>query len=346
MGTERSRRALLGQGGAIVAGGILGGGGRRKEEPDETTPVALGVFVPGAPANLRRLDGFVTKVGRMPAFVHWYEAWGSATSVTGEIVRGAWLETVGRRGATPLITWEPWDPTAGTDQPAYALEIVSRSDFDAYINSWAYRLAAHGAPVYLRFAHEMNAGWYPWGIGVNGTTTAGYLSAWRHLRQLFAAAGATNVRWVWSPDAGSHGGPALADVYPGDDLVDWVALDGYNWGTARPDTRWRGFGEVFARAYDEVLAFTDRPVMVAEMACSEQGATRRRGSRRRSPSCRSTFPGCGRLGGSTRRPRPAIGRLRLRRPRWPPSRRRWRGRICGDGSRRRMPGEGRIWPPA
>ena len=41
----------------------------------------------------------------------------------------------------------------------------------------------------LRFAHEMNGGWYRWAKGVNGNTSDQDVQAWRHLHDLFAAEG-------------------------------------------------------------------------------------------------------------------------------------------------------------
>jgi beta-mannanase len=52
------------------------------------------------------------------------------------------------------------------------------------------------------------------------------------------------VRWVWSPYVSCGNCTAFEKVYPGDAYVDWVALDGYNWGTAISGTggnRWMGY---------------------------------------------------------------------------------------------------------
>jgi beta-mannanase len=46
------------------------------------------------------------------------------------------------------------------------------------------------------------------------------------------------VRWVWSPYFSRDNCTAFGNVYP-DAYVDWVALDGYNWGTVISGTRWQ-----------------------------------------------------------------------------------------------------------
>lgn len=243
--------------------------------PSDPAAVAFGAFVPGAPADPATLDRFAERVGRMPAVVAWYEAWGSADAITGPRPRLELLRTVAERGATPMITWEPWDPAAGAEQPRYRPELVARGDFDAYLRSWAEDLAGWDGPVFLRMFHEMNADWYPWGAGVSGNEPGHLVAAWRHVRSVFAAAGADNVRWVWCPDAGPGEVP-LAALYPGDPWVDWVGLDGYNWGANRPESGWRSFDEVFADAYAELTALTERPLMIAETASSEKGGDKAR----------------------------------------------------------------------
>lgn len=241
--------------------------------PDPVAPssIALGAFITGAPSDPTRIGQFADLIGRAPAIVSWYEAWGSATAVTGDIVDLRLLEAVSSAGAIPMITWEPWDPAAGVNQPAYGLDIIARGDFDAYINSWAFRLAAYGGPIYLRFAHEMNATWYPWCGSVNGNTPDDYIAAWRHVHDRFVAAGAANVRWVWSPDVVQDAPLPLQALYPGDAYVDWLALDGYNFGTSQSWSSWRSFADLFGRSYAELLMLSKKPVMIAEMASSEVG---------------------------------------------------------------------------
>jgi mannan endo-1,4-beta-mannosidase len=77
-------------------------------------------------------------------------------------------------------------------------------------------------PIALSFGHEFNGNWYPW--GTTGTTAADFVAAWQHVHDLFAAAGATNVIWIWDPN----------DIYP----VPNVSLS-----STTPATRtWTGSG--------------------------------------------------------------------------------------------------------
>ena len=59
---------------------------------------------------------------------------------------------------------------------------------------------------------------------------ADYVTAWDHIRGIFAAAGVHNAAWVWCPTANGFGDGQAAAFYPGDNEVDWICADAY------PDT--------------------------------------------------------------------------------------------------------------
>jgi beta-mannanase len=122
----------------------------------------------------------------------------------------------GRHRRDPEITWEPWDPARGTNQPTYQLAKTASGKLDSYIGRWATEIKAYGRPVILRFAHEMNGTWYPWDEGVNGNKAGTYVKAWRHVTDVFDAKGATNVTWLWSPNVPWTGSTPLAGLHPGD----------------------------------------------------------------------------------------------------------------------------------
>ena len=100
------------------------------------------------------------------------------------------LQHIHELGALPAITWEPWHPSRGADQPRYALERISAGDFDAYIKQWARAAASYGQPMQIRFGHEMNGTWYPWSVGRNGNSASDYRNAYRHVHDIFIEAGA------------------------------------------------------------------------------------------------------------------------------------------------------------
>jgi hypothetical protein len=181
-------------------------------------------------------------------FKHWTDPFPSAAD--------DWDHAHGR---IPMITWEP----DGTTLAA----IASGAD-DGVVRERATAVARDGRPLLLRFAHEMNADWYRWD-GARASTPgthdgpARYVAAWRHVHAVFVAAGATNVQWVWSPNHRSIPAAswnAAARYYPGDDVVDWVGIDGYDRDAARPVS----FASLFGPLATEFAG--RKPVMVAETA--------------------------------------------------------------------------------
>lgn len=181
-----------------------------------------------------------------------------------------------KTGKTPIISWEPWDPAKGVNQPDFRLANIASGKFDSYITTNAQAIKAYGKPVFLRFAHEMNGDWYPWGGTVNGNNVADYIAAYRHVHDLFASNGVNNVTWIWCPVTWSvpHlNGNGLIDYYPGSTYVDWIGLDGYNFGNTKTGQSWQSFSEIFSPGYRDVLSL-NKPIMIAETASTEFGGSK------------------------------------------------------------------------
>jgi hypothetical protein len=233
--------------------------------------VALGVYTPGAPA-LTSVTEIDRLVGRPLPVVHWYQSWGN-TPAFNSAAAAALL----RARRVPMITWEPWDWRPGANQMLYGLTRyslwnIARGGQDAYITSWARAAKRLPGRLLLRFAHEMNGHWYPWGGGVGGSTPDDYVAAYRRVVDRFRAAGATNVRFVWAPNVEYPGSAPLAPLYPGDAYVDWVGMDGYNWGTSRADKSWQTFDQVFRSTYDKLVSLAPgKRFMISEFASAELG---------------------------------------------------------------------------
>ncbi len=69
----------------------------------------------------------------------------------------------------------------------------------------------------------------------------------------------------------SDGRVPFDKVYPGDAYVDWLGIDGYNWGTTQSWSSWTGLAEVFRPSYGKLVNMTDKPMMIAETASTELG---------------------------------------------------------------------------
>jgi hypothetical protein len=74
---------------------------------------------------------------------------------------------------------------------------------------------------------EMNGVWYPWGKKPD------FISAWRHIWQVFEDQGANQyATWVWEPYCPEGLPASWADdpelYYPGDRYVDWIGLNAFS----------------------------------------------------------------------------------------------------------------------
>jgi hypothetical protein len=222
--------------------------------------------MPGILEDLGGLQSLDVELGAAPSVVMWYEQWSSAPDFPAS---GA--SAVSATGAIPEISWEPWNPADGVDQPAYSLAAIASGAYDSYIRSWATEIKQWGLPLELRFAAEMNGNWDPWDEGVNGNGPGSYVAAWRHVHAIFTAVGVDNVVWVWSPNVAYDGSTPLAELFPGDAYVNVVALDGYNWGNVAADSTWQSFTQVFSSSLSQLGALTDLPIYLGEVGCTEDG---------------------------------------------------------------------------
>jgi beta-mannanase len=212
------------------------------------------------------LDQLSRDVGKGVGLANTYASFASPTFVAD------FARRVAAQGAVPMVTWLPCkDGALGPEQPEFSLRRVASGDYDGYIRRWAASVAAWRGTVFLRFAPEMNGTWNPWSAGVNGNSARDYIGAWRHVHDLFEQAGAANVVWVWSPNVVTSASPSLQSLYPGDRYVDWVGIDGYNWGKSRPGARWRSFEQVFGSTLSAVRRVTRKPIMLSEVGSSELG---------------------------------------------------------------------------
>ena len=137
--------------------------------------------------------------------------------------------------------------------------IIAGSD-DALITAEAQELAALKAPVFLRWYYEPNfTGSADYAACIGSLGPAGYTAAFRHIHDLFVAAGASNVAFVFAL-ATSGTDHDLYEYYPGSPYVDWIAADGYS-KTSDPDPT--DFVDRFGPWYSDFAAF-GKPMMISE----------------------------------------------------------------------------------
>ena len=237
----------------------------------------LGLYLFDLPNALPTVDLWERHLGRPIHLLSIYQAWGSPY----RNFYSTELHEIHKTGRTAFITWEPWQlPVSGQspeDQPEFSLKRILAGDYDEYIWSWARASKSLGLRYFLRPMHEMNGNWYPWCGTVNQNQPEEYVETWKYLHGIFRTVGATEVAWVWCPYASSYPDSpknAFSCYYPGDAYVDWIGLDGYNWGNSQPWSRWQTFDEIFSSGYEIVTRLTDKPLLIAETASAESGGNK------------------------------------------------------------------------
>ena len=190
-------------------------------------------------------------------YVHWQNPFPAAEA-----------NIVSSNGSIPLITWEPW-----ITNPLGTLEAIAAGSYESYVKDFLLAAKAWGKPFFLRFAHEMNGNWYPWDGWHNGESNGpdAYKRAWIYLFNLKQELAADNVNLVWCPNNNSFPAVAWNNIYayyPGDHYVDWVGMDGYNWGYSD----WQTFNDVFGTIYNQLTLFTAKPLMIGEFASGSSEA--------------------------------------------------------------------------
>ncbi len=241
---------------AGLAGQAAGGGSTSAAQPSASSaPTALsaaaltnpdgkffGIEAQGAPDSLGPADDVAAALGHNPNLLGQYLAWGTPFDANAGT-------NAKNYGALYYMAWEPFSQSVAS---------IAGGASDGYITTFAKAVHAFGSPVAISFGHEMNGNWYPW--GTTGTTPAEFVAAWQHIHDLFAAAGATNVIWIWNPNiVNPMPDVQLSTYWPGNAYVDWVGLTGY-FPTTGPDT----FAGIYGPTITEVRKFTSKPFIVAE----------------------------------------------------------------------------------
>ncbi len=233
----------------------------RPAQAAAAAPIELGAYVPNAPEDAAALDGYAAMVGRKPDIVMNY------SNVTDPLLTSTDISNLEARDQTPMVTWQLYK--SGWSGPTISLSDIAAGTYDRYLRRAAD--LARGLPfeVMIRFGHEMNGDWYPW-----SGHPAAYRDAWRHIVTVFRQEDANNVKWVWSPNV-DQGSYPFGRYFPGDSWVDYVALDGYNWGTAGVGIdQWQTLSQVFSSSYRTITQMSSKPVIITETSSSEVGGNK------------------------------------------------------------------------
>ncbi len=248
-----------------------------------------GFALDGYPITEQKLKAVEEETGLKAEIVVFFLQW----PPPGDIAKSGFplesLESIWNREAIPCITWEPMYYHDGKEVMIPYMQLLN-GEYDQYIKRFAESAGAWKKPVLIRFAHEMNIKRYHWGTKENEygpQSPAIFKKMFQHVVALFKNAGVHNVLWVFCPNAESVPNTSyapsatwnvLSNYYPGDDFVDILGVDGYNWGTTRKkkkhgwESSWKTFREIFAPPCKELRALSpSKPLIIFETATTLHG---------------------------------------------------------------------------
>ncbi len=161
-----------------------------------------------------------------------------------------------RRGGIVTLSWHPRNPVttiegggwAGQKFPegtawdvtdsAVVKKILPGGECHEKFQTWMQRVSDFLAtlttddgqkiPIIFRPWHENSGSWFWWGEEL--CTVDEYKALWNMLQDKLKADGFDNLVWSYSPGMQDNlTAERLLDRYPGDDRVDMIGLDGYQW---------------------------------------------------------------------------------------------------------------------
>jgi len=197
------------------------------------------------------------------------------------------LHDIWAQGNVPFLSIAA-TPCSGGDV-AY-LRQIARGDIDAFLTEWANETldflngqdgkwgTDDDRRVFISLNSEFNGNW-----NLAWSDPDGFKLMWRHVVDKFRSVipqdklTKTRIQFVWTANAvdvgkkvGNKNVVHKAEVYyPGNTYVDWIGLDGYNFGAYLEGGTWRQASSVFEPMIKRMrkLAPT-KPFAVVETSCS------------------------------------------------------------------------------
>lgn len=236
--------------------------------------VYLGAWVGGFWDNdkkqlhTEKLVEFENKIGKKVAIASFYRGWAEIEDP--KLIDD--FKEISSHGWTPMISANPYffdDCIHKTDS---LYKTIASGACDNVLRSISKNFRSYGDTIFFRFAWEANIVDVDWGVQRVGSTPQNFIQAWRHFHEIMQEEQANNVVWVLAFNTSKHDSIAYDQLYPGNDYVDWVGIDGYNWGETQEWSDWQSFSGVFDRSYNELIALApDKPLMISEFNSASVG---------------------------------------------------------------------------
>ena len=186
-----------------------------------SSPPPLGIYL--GYENTSGVSSLGSAIGQQPSYAMDYldgTSWSDMES-------GAANEAAAWSSSGRSMTFSiPMLPNSGA-----TLADGAAGDYNAYFETIAQGLIANNeASSILRIGWEFNGSWTPW--YADASDASAFVSFWQQIVNTMRAVTGADFKFEWCPDIGSSVGN-LANFYPGNAYVDYVAEDVYDqaWGT-------------------------------------------------------------------------------------------------------------------
>ena len=246
-----------------------------------------GVALEGCPIRAEQLSDAARDIGVKPEIIVFFVQWPEKYEAGKRYFPGETFDLIWQSGAVPCLTWEPMLIQAGQEKAVLVGDILS-GRYDDYLMAFARQSVRWPHPFIIRFAHEMNLDRYHWGTekkDYGPQSPAIYREIFTYIVRFFRICGADNTIWCFCPNVDSvpdtgkdpqNNWNTVDKYYPGDDIIDLLGLDGYNFtatGVADPG---RSFKSIFTRPVQCLQTIAPRkPLLVFETASPRSSGDRR-----------------------------------------------------------------------
>jgi plastocyanin len=211
--------------------------------------------------NNRRdaLTNFEALVGRPMAMERVYKLWDDPFPDADDL----WSRDTGH------TLYMSWNASPRSGQGCVKWADIAAGLLDTEVDAMADAIISFGAPIIFSFHHEPTT--KP-EFGGDCGTGADYIAAWRHIHDRFVADGVTNVTYAWTMTAQSYDKGRGDEFYPGNDVIDVIAADGYNWYSCEfHQGPWREMDDIF-QSFHNYGASKGKPMFIAEYGSGEDDA--------------------------------------------------------------------------
>jgi fibronectin type 3 domain-containing protein len=196
------------------------------------------------------------RIGRQVDIVHTYHGVGDNQLSASD------LFFAGRPGTTLYVNWKPtgnWadiaNQNAAIDQMAASIKSLgTQRIFLTLYHEPEKSVSPGGDPNCPNVAYKGGSG-----------TVADYRNMWQYVENRFATDGVNNVVWAMDYMNYDRWDCLVPDLYPGDQLVDWITFDAYqNASTATFSSVVGRFTQLLTNDTDAQHSFTSKPWGIAE----------------------------------------------------------------------------------